>query len=159
MGSIIGVISGFGALAFYYAIKLFEYIFLLRILGMSIPHPLGEGGSLDYMFSVHYYWLIPLVVAAGGLISGLIVYTFAPEAEGHGTDAAIRAFHNNQGKIRRRIPVVKTIASAITIGSGGSAGREGPTAQISAGLGSMIADLFGMSDTDRRIAVAVGIGS
>ncbi len=159
MGSIIGVISGFGALAFYYAIKLFELIFLSKILGMVVPHPLGEGGSLTYIFSVHYYLLIPVVVALGGLLSGLIVYTFAPEAEGHGTDAAIMAFHNNHGKIRRRIPIVKTIASAITIGSGGSAGREGPTAQISAGLGSMIADFLHLSDTDRRIAVAVGIGS
>ncbi len=159
MGIIIGIISGLGALAFYFAIRLFEYLFLTKMVGIAVPRPLGEGGSLVYLYKVRYFYLIPVSVAIGGLFSGLIVYTFAPEAEGHGTDAAIRAFHNNQGKIRRRIPVVKTIASAITIGSGGSAGREGPTAQISAGLGSMVADLFGLSDSDRRIAVAVGIGS
>ncbi|BAB59235.1 hypothetical protein [Thermoplasma volcanium GSS1] len=159
MGLIIGVISGLGALAFYFAIKLFEYLFLTHMVGATIPHPVGEGGSLAFTYYVRRFYLIPVSTALGGLFSGLIVYTFAPEAEGHGTDAAIRAFHNEQGKIRRRIPVVKTIASAITIGSGGSAGREGPTAQISAGLGSLIADLFGLSDADRRIAVAVGIGS
>jgi CIC family chloride channel protein len=63
------------------------------------------------------------------------VYTFAPEAEGHGTDAAIDAFHNKRGEIRGRIPIIKTIASAITLGTGGSAGREGPIAQIGAGFG------------------------
>jgi len=74
--------------------------------------------------------LIPVSTALGGLIAGLLIFIFAPEAEGHGTDAAIDAFHNKAGAIRRRIPIVKMIASAFTIGSGGSAGREGPTAQI-----------------------------
>jgi CIC family chloride channel protein len=59
---------------------------------------------------------------------GLIVYSFAPEAEGHGTDAAIFAFHKRGGEIRCRIPVAKTIASAITLGSGG---REGDRRLIS----------------------------
>ncbi|HKT21075.1 MAG TPA: chloride channel protein, partial [Nitrososphaerales archaeon] len=80
------------------------------------------------------FWLVPLSTALGGLATGLIIYRFAPEAEGHGTDEAIAAFHRKDGKIRRRIPVVKAIASAFTIGSGGSGGREGPTAQIAAGF-------------------------
>jgi len=67
--------------------------------------------------------VLALIPAVGGLIAGLIIYTFAPEAEGHGTDAVIDAFHNKNGEIRRGVPLVKTIASAITIGSGGSAGR------------------------------------
>ena len=117
---------------------------------MSVPLPLGEGGSSTYIFSVANYWLIPIVLIIGGAISGLLVYKFAPEAEGHGTDASIKAFHQNNGKIRPRVPLIKTIASAITIGSGGSAGREGPTAQIAAGIGSMITDFFRLSDADRR---------
>ena len=76
------------------------------------------------------------------MLSGLIVFRFAPETKGAGHDAVIDAFHNKEGVIRRRVPVVKAIASAITIGSGGSAGREGPTAQIAAGIASMLADLF-----------------
>ncbi len=159
VGAIIGVFAGLGALAFYYAIRLFELIFFTHILGMAIPRPLGEGGSLIYHFYVARYYLIPVVIAAGGLIVGFIIYTFDPSSEGHGTDAAIRSFHNNQGKIKRRTPIVKTIASAITIGSGGSAGREGPTALIAAGIGSFLADILGLSPRDRRIAVAVGIGS
>ncbi len=126
---------------------------------MAVPHPLGEGGSLTYHFVALRYYLIPLIISLGGLIVGILIYTTAPEAEGHGTDAAIKAFHYKQGKIRHRIPFVKTIASAITIGSGGSAGREGPTALIAAGIGSILADYLGLSPKDRRIAVAVGIGS
>jgi CIC family chloride channel protein len=105
------------------------------------------------------FLLVPISTILGGLIAGAIVYSFAPEAEGHGTDEAIAAFHQRDGVIRRRIPLVKAIASAFTIGSGGSGGREGPTAQIAAGFGSFIADVFRLSVKDRRIAVAVGIGS
>jgi chloride channel protein, CIC family len=80
------------------------------------------------------------------------------ERRSHGTDAAIAAFH--QGKaIRARIPLIKLIASAITIGTGGSAGREGPTAQISAGFGSILATLLHLDARDRRIALATGIGA
>ena len=159
MGLIIGIISGLGATAFYFSIRFFEYIFLTRIVETNLPRPLGENGSLIYHFYAIKFYLIPVVLVVGAAISSFIVQKFAPEAEGHGTDSAIRSFHYNYGKIRRRIPVVKTVASAITIGSGGSAGREGPTAQIAAGLGSLIADVLGLSPRDRRIAVAVGIGS
>jgi CIC family chloride channel protein len=93
----------------------------------------------------------------------MIIYTFAPEAEGHGTDAVIDAYHHNRGIIRRRVPLIKTIASAITIGTGGSAGREGPIAQIGAGFGSVFANYLSLSDRERRIMVicgaAAGIGS
>jgi CIC family chloride channel protein len=97
--------------------------------------------------------------AMGGIISGWLVYTFAPEAEGHGTDAAIDAYHNKGGFIRARIPFVKTIASAITITSGGSGGREGPIAQIGAGFGSYLATRLKLSDRERRIMLAAGMGA
>ncbi len=159
LGILIGIAAGIGATIFYFAIKVSESFFLGNILGMTVPLPTGEGGVAGFVFSVSNYWLIPVVLIIGGAISGFLVYKFAPEAEGHGTDAAIKAFHNDKGKIRARVPLVKTIASAITIGSGGSAGREGPTAQIAAGIGSMLIDFFRLSDADRRTAVVVGIGS
>lgn len=105
------------------------------------------------------YWWVPLATTIGGLISGLLVYTFAPEAEGHGTDAAVRAFHRTAGRMRARIPLVKTIASAITIGSGGSAGREGPTAQIAAGIGSIVGGVFNLPDDERRVLILVGMAA
>jgi len=106
---------------------------------------------------------LPIVTTIGGLISGVLVYVWAPEAEGHGTDAVIDAFHNLRGKIRKRIPIIKTLSSVAIIGSGGSAGREGPIAQIGAGFGSWVTSFLHLSERDRRIAVicgaAGGIGS
>ncbi|MEJ2657261.1 MAG: chloride channel protein, partial [Desulfobacterales bacterium] len=86
-------------------------------------------------------------------------YTWAPEAEGHGTDTAVKAFHRAGGFIRTRVAPLKAVASAITIGSGGSAGREGPTALISAGIGSIYATLFKRSDEERRLLVLIGMAA
>ena len=72
---------------------------------------------------VGYFCFSP---AAGGLVSGFLVYTFAPEAEGHGTDAAIEAYHQKGGYIRGRVPIIKTITSAITLTTGGSGGQGRP---------------------------------
>ena len=95
----------------------------------------------------------------GGLASGALVYWLAPEAEGHGTDAAIDAYHHKGGVIRGRVPFVKALASALTIGSGGSGGREGPIAQIGAGFGSNLAQLLKLSPRERRILMAAGMGA
>ncbi|MDG7008691.1 MAG: chloride channel protein [Nitrososphaerota archaeon] len=157
VGVLIGTIAGFGATAFYFLIQLTTNLFLGGITGFYPPNPTGE--SLALLSNHPTYWLIPVSTALGGLVTGFLVYKFAPEAEGHGTDEAIAAFHRKDGKIRRRIPVVKAIASAFTIGSGGSGGREGPTAQIAAGFGSYVGDALKLAVKDKRIAVAVGIGA
>ncbi len=154
---LIGVVSGLGAILFDDAIAFFNSLFLNSIAGFQAPTPLGEGGLLPSLTFNPY--LLVLVTTLGGLFSGMLVFGLAPEAEGHGTDAAIDAFHNKKGNIRARIPLVKTLASAITIGSGGSAGREGPTAQIGAGFGSFIGKKLHLNLHDRRIALAVGIGA
>ncbi len=157
LGALIGVVAGLGAIAFFEAIDLSTQLLLGDIAGLAPPLPRGEGTPIVH--HIGRLWLVPVVTTLGGLLSGLIVFTLAPEAEGHGTDAAIEAFHERGGKIRALIPPVKLVASAITIGSGGSAGREGPTAQIAAGFGSWISDIFGLDARDRRIAVAVGVGA
>jgi CIC family chloride channel protein len=157
VGLLIGIIAGVGAICFYLAIQVVTLSLLGGITGF---YPLSPAGETAVPPSLHpNYLLIPVATIIGGLIAGVIVYRFAPEAEGHGTDEAIAAFHKNNGKIRRRIPLVKAVASAFTIGSGGSGGREGPTAQIAAGFGSFVGDLLKLPVRDRRIAVAVGIGA
>jgi CIC family chloride channel protein len=157
LGAIIGIISGVGAAVFFVALDLASRFFLGTIAGYVPASPLGEGARP--ITEAARPWVIPLVVALGGLISGLIVFRFAPEAEGHGTDAAISAFHHAARRIRGRIPLVKLVASAITIGSGGSGGREGPTAQIGAGFGSFLARVLDLDARDARIAVSTGMGA
>ena len=152
LGAMIGIIAGLGAVVFYEALRLATHFFLGVLAGYLPPTPAGEGGRAGTGHFVRP-WAIPLVVTLGGLLAGLIVFTWAPEAEGHGTDAAIDAVHHNPRGIRLRAVVIKIIASAITIGSGGSGGREGPTAQISAGFGSLLARLLDLSPEDGRIAV------
>ncbi|WP_290598183.1 MULTISPECIES: chloride channel protein [unclassified Archaeoglobus] len=156
LAALVGAISGLGAFIFYFLLDLSTKFFLV---GLDNFNPPLAGGEAEVVKIDFHFGLIPLpiVVALGGLLSGMIVYTFAPEAEGHGTDAVIRAFHRARGAIRARVPVVKTIASAITIGSGGSAGREGPIAQIGAGFGSFVAETLKLSDKDRRLLVICGV--
>jgi CIC family chloride channel protein len=157
IGALIGVVAGLGSIVFYGAIALCTHLFVELGAGYTPPAPAGEGVTV--IRPITRPWLIPVITTVGGLLCGLIVYAFAPEAEGHGTDAAIEAFHHTGGKIRGRIPPIKLIASAITIGSGGSAGREGPTAQIAAGFGSWLGDVLHLNEHDRRIAMATGVGA
>ncbi len=157
LGVLIGVVAGFGAIGFFLAIEHATEFFLGGLAGYHPPQPLGEGGGVGE--GPHRQWALPFVLGLGGLLSGLIVFTLAPEAEGHGTDAAIDAFHHKGGRVRLRVIPVKLVASAITIGSGGAAGREGPTAQVGAGFGSFIADRLGLGAIERRRALAAGMGA
>jgi chloride channel protein, CIC family len=158
LGGAIGVIAGLGAIVFFETLSLATHFFLGFLAGYHPPAPAGEGGGAgDAGFARP--WAIPLVATGGALAAGLLVFTWAPEAEGHGTDAAIDAVHTNPRGIRVRAVVIKIAASALTIGSGGSGGREGPTAQISAGFGSLLARIFDLSPEDGRIAVSAGVGS
>lgn len=157
LSSAIGIVAGLGSVVFFTAIKQCTKLFLGRIVGYMPPAPIGEGSPV--ISPMAHPFLLPLVTALGGLISGIIVFKLAPEAEGHGTDAAIEAIHKKGGHIRARIPLIKLVASAITIGSGGSGGREGPAAQISAGFGSLMGKWLKLDVQNRRIAVAAGIGA
>ena len=89
----------------------------------------------------------------------MLVYTLAPEAEGHGTDSVIAAYHYHQGQIRPRVPLVKIVASALTLGTGGSGGREGPIAQIGAGFGSLLGNMLQLRPAERRVLMAAGMGA
>ncbi len=147
-----GVVAGLGAIFFNLLVHWGTELFLVQ---MAQHAPPTENNPKAY-FGPLFRLLVPLVAALGGLLAGALVFLFAPEAEGHGTDAVIRAYHELGGRIRARVPVVKTLASAITLGSGGSGGREGPIAQIGAGLASVVSDVLHFKDSERRILVMAG---
>ncbi|MBC2704344.1 MAG: chloride channel protein [Desulfobacula sp.] len=156
---LIGIIAGCGAIVFHYLCGLGMHYFLDLMAGYRPGAPAGEHLLLPSTQTPFNRWILLILPALGGLISGWLVYTFAPEAEGHGTDAAIDAYHHKGGLIRGRIPIIKTIASTLTLTTGGSGGREGPIAQIGAGFGSFLATKFKLSERERRIMMAAGIGA
>jgi CIC family chloride channel protein len=154
-----GVAGGLSAQVFTWLLALSQRIFLHWMAGYTPPGLPQEGGVLTQVMGPHGLWLVPLVTTFGGLLSGLIVYTWAPEAEGHGTDTVVKALHWTGGSIRARVAPIKMVASAITIGSGGSAGREGPTALIAAGFGSMYATWLKRTARERRLIVLMGMAA
>lgn len=156
---LIGLIAGLGSIAFHYLCRLGLHYFMDLMAGYRPPFPSGEHHFLLPTSTPFNRIMLLFLPALGGLISGWLVYTYAPEAEGHGTDAAIDAYHRKGGFMRSRVPFIKTIASVFTITTGGSGGREGPIAQIGAGFGSFLATTLKLSDRERRIMMAAGIGA
>jgi CIC family chloride channel protein len=155
--AVLGVLGALSAQAFLWMLRFSNHFFLGMMAGYRPPG--AEFGPAQQVIGRHGLWLIPAVTTLGGLISGFLVYRFAPEAEGHGTDTAVDAFHRREGIIRPRVPPLKMLASAITIGSGGSAGREGPIALIAAGVGSVYAKLAHRSEEDRRLLLLAGMAA
>lgn len=156
LGIAIGLVGGLGAWVFMLLLKGCHHIFTENLFQRAASFEPAMLGQLFTLFQFNYWWVIPLIPALGGLISGVLVFIWAPEAEGHGTDALINSFHRGRGMIRGRVPIIKTLASVVLIGSGGSAGREGPIAQIGAGFGSFLARLLNVSIKDRRLMVLAG---
>ncbi len=161
LSPLIGLVAAFVAAAFYLGLAQMTTFCFQDLMGYEPPPARGEEPDRpagQYQLPTRR-WAVVLVPTIGGLVCGLIVWYFAPEAEGHGTDAVIRAFHREGGYIRPRVPLVKGIASIITIGTGGSAGREGPIAQIAAGVGSTVASWLRMSERERRGLLMCGAGA
>jgi CIC family chloride channel protein len=153
---LLGVAGAFAAQLFNALLRWSSALFLQALAGYRAPGLPSEGGQPLQIIGARGLWMIPVVTTLGGLIVGAITTWLAPEAEGHGTDAVVRAFHRAGGRLRGRVAPVKLLASAITIGSGGSAGREGPIALISAGVGSWYASLSDRDERDRRLLLLVG---
>jgi chloride channel protein, CIC family len=155
----VGVIAGLGAVAFFVACQVVFHYSLDRWVGYRPAGPGGEPSVLPETLTSFHPWLLLVVPTIGGILSGVLVYSLAPEAEGHGTDAAIAAYHHYQGRIRPRVPLIKMVASALTLGTGGSGGREGPIAQIGAGFGSFLGTTLRLRPAERRVLVAAGMGA
>ena len=155
---LVGVVAGLGAIVFNFLLDRTNRLLMQQAVGYTMPQPRAEGVAIHPSPPARR-WLLLVVPALGGLLSGFLVYTFAPETEGHGTDAMVDAFHRRAGIIRKRVPLIKTIASALTIGSGGSAGREGPIAQIGGGFGSALGTWLKTSERERRLLMLAGAGA
>ncbi|MCL8207436.1 MAG: chloride channel protein [Actinomycetia bacterium] len=104
-------------------------------------------------------WALAAALPGGGLLTGLLIHYGAPDAAGHGTEAVIRAVHRRAGQINWRVAPVKAVATITTIAAGGSAGKEGPSAQIGAAVASAVADILRLHPEQRRRIVICGIGA
>jgi CIC family chloride channel protein len=156
---VVGIIAGAGAIVFFTACQAVSHAALDTVAGYRPHSPGGEPSLFNDTDRIFRPWLLLLVPTVGGILSGFLVFMFAPEAEGHGTDAAIAAYHYRQGRIRPRVPLVKILASALTLGTGGSGGREGPIAQIGAGFGSFLSGLLRLRPAECRVLMAAGMGA
>jgi len=141
LGLLVGTCSGFGAIVFRWLIS------EMRQLSFS-----GIAGRLAFLGD----YSVIVIPAIGGLVVGPLVYFFAKEAKGHGVPEVMEAVALKAGRIRPRVAVVKSLASSVCIGSGGSVGREGPIVQIGSALGSTFGKLFKLSDEETRNLVACG---
>lgn len=159
LGSAVGIVSGLGAISFQLLLEFVKDYAIVYLMGLQPGGPGGESHISHVIAGYFNPFLVVLIPTIGGLITGIMVYGLAPEAEGHGTDEAIKAFHRNRGIIRPIIPIVKLFASVISIGTGGSGGREGPIAQIGAGFGSYLSLRLGLNTKMRRWLLAAGMGA
>ena len=154
-----GILAGLGAVVLHYLLHAGQHFFLDVVAGFRPPHPAGDPPFFGHSHTPFRPWALVLVPTVGGLLCGLLVWLFCPEAGGHGTDAAIYAYHHKDGRIAFKVPLVKTIASFLTLGSGGSGGSEGPICQIGAGLGSVLGQRLNLSPREIRILMAAGMGA
>jgi chloride channel protein, CIC family len=160
LGLLMGVLSGLAAICFFYVLDLLKHFWLTGLAGLSLPVPAGEAlhGS-EMAEGIRRAWVVPILTTGVGLFTGYLVSRYIPESvDGgtDGTDATIKAFHQQGGVIRPRTPLIKGSTSVLTISAGGSAGSEGPVTQIGAGIGSWLALKFKLSAKERRILLLAG---
>jgi chloride channel protein, CIC family len=148
---LVGVVAGLGAVAFRGLIALFHNLLFLGKLSVVYDANVHTPSSPWGPFVV----LVPVVGALGVT---LLVQKFAPEAKGHGVPEVMDAIYYNKGIIRPIVALIKSLASALSIGSGGSVGREGPIVQIGSSFGSTIGQLIHMPVWQRITLIGAGTG-
>jgi len=148
----VGCVGGIGAWGFRLLIGLFHNVLFLGKFDVfydaNVHTPPGPWG-----------WGIVLVPALGAVVVAFLVKNFAPEAKGHGVPEVMEAIHYNRGRIRPVVAIIKSLASAVSIGSGGAVGREGPIVQIGAAFGSLVGELTHLRTQDRITLIAAGAGA
>src|ERR1700761_3399770 len=147
---LIGAGAGLSAVGFRYLIYFFTWL--------ATGH--DQFGQQGYVGSSHLPWLglafFVVIPAIGGIVYGPLIYRYGREARGHGVPEVMVAVAENGGRIRPQVSVVKALASALCIGTGGSVGREGPIVQIGSALASTLGQWTRMPENRMRILVACG---
>ncbi|MRG93788.1 chloride channel protein [Polyangium spumosum] len=156
--ALVGVGAGVVSVVFFAAIELLDRFFLAGLAGYRALRAAGEAFFGEHAAGTFRPWVLFMLPGLGGLASGLVT-RLAPECRGGGGDAMIEAFHRHGGVLRRRVIWVKALASALTLGTGGAGGREGPTMQIGAAFGSFVAGTLNVSARERRILMISGVAA
>ncbi len=165
---IIGILVGFSVVAFFTALNFLQPLFLEFLGGYHAPSPQYERHFFafnplfgDAFANLYVLLLLALLPAVGGLICGVIKYTLVPveSPELHETDTFIDGFHNKSGAVSGKNSLIRGICSVITLGSGGSAGREGPSAMLGAAVGSVCSKFLKFGERERRKVVAAAAGA
>ncbi len=153
--ALVGAAAGLLGSAFVAGLEVAQRFFLEHLTGYLPLRAAGEGILPDPTIPRFRPWLLWAIPGIGALIGGAFSI-LAPETRGGGSDAIIDAFHNREGVVRRRVPLIKTVASIFTLGFGGSGGREGPTMQIGGSLGALVGRYLKVSARERRILLVAG---
>ena len=152
LACLIGIVAALGAVIFRAMIALVHNAFFLGVFSAT-----SDANHFDYTNPWGPFVILAPIV--GGLIVVWMVQTFAPEAKGHGVPEVMYAVYHNKGDVRGVVAVVKSIASAISIGSGASVGREGPIIQIGASFGSTLARALGLPAWQKITLLSAGAGA
>jgi CIC family chloride channel protein len=153
--ALVGLAAGGLGTLFVFLSELAAVLLLGHLAGYHPAHAAGEHDLFPVRtaFRPAVLFVLP---GLGALASGVIATRFAPEAMGGGTDVVISAYHDARGFLRRRVAFVKLLTSVLTLGTGGSGGREGPTMLMGGAVGSWVGTLLKVSDRERRILLVAG---
>jgi CIC family chloride channel protein len=147
LGLLIGVFGGFGAIGFR--------LFLNRVQALFFGAPEGHT-FFWYVKRIPWYQRL-IIPMGGGLLIGPLIYFFSEKVKGHGVPEVLESIVLKGGKMKGRIVPLKALASAISIGSGGSAGREGPIVQIGSAFGSAVGQFLKLDE--QKIKTLIGCGA
>lgn len=158
--ALVGLMCGLAGSLFFAALEVVQRIVLENFAGYLPLRAYGEKLVSEESTTPFRPWLLWILPGVGALVGGGLAAVFrAPEVQGGGGDAALHAFHQAGGVIRRRVLWLKGLASIVTLGFGGSGGREGPTMQIGGAIGSLVGRYLKVTPRERRILLVAGVGA
>jgi CIC family chloride channel protein len=155
--ALVGAVTGIVGTLFFVALEIAQRFLLEDLAGYLPLRAHGESVIASTASTPFRPWLLLVLPGLGALAGGALTAFVAPECQGGGGDATLHAFHQQGGTVRRRVVSVKAIASILTLGSGGSGGREGPTMQIGGAIGSVVGRYLKVSARERRILLIAGV--